>query len=266
VQREKQSLAIRSLEKIAEESTMTYQRPTKSEYQFSLKKTAEWSQIASVKYNLLINIGLYEKLKFVDIENAVLNPSKSVAPSRTRAMRIRNHIQTILRDYSLIVNNENVVDMPLALKEIFDAQKKIDIKGLRESMPDFSNFTKLDEQYADTLSIEDYTNFLQEYLAGIMVQLNNDSKDKYKIMAKALVKHFTTAIIDSEKFISKPEPVFAKKDIATFEDNSEDEVGVSGDDWADNQEEPIDDSAEPDNEMSQEAFDVENADDVWDNE
>ncbi len=271
VQREKQSMAIRSLEKIAEESQLVYNAPKPEEYKFSLRKTAEWSQISGVKYNLIINIGLYEKIKFVDIENAVANPSKTVEPSKSRAMRLRGHIHSILRDYTMLLNNENVVDMPLELKEILDAQKKIDIKGLRDSMPDFNDFPDLDSRYSVILDLPTYTNFLQEYLAEIMTKLNSDSHEKYTIMAKALILHFTNSIIAKEKFISKPEPVFMKKDITTLEDNSEDEVGVSGDEWAGRQSEPEDDNAEDatetyENEISHEAFDVEDADAIWDNE
>ena len=166
------------------------------------------------------------------------------------------------------MNHENVVDMPLELKEIFDAQKKIDIGKLKESMPKFDEFVELDKEHLK-LSIENYVNFLQEYLASIIVRIHNESFDKYKNMANVLVKYFTNLVIQGEKFISKPEPVFAKLAITTLEDNSEDEVGVSGDDWDGRQQEVSE--AEQDvetyeNEISHEAFDVENADDIWENE
>ncbi len=274
VQREKQSLAIRTLAQVAEERNLGVQSPNKEqdEYKYSLKKTAEWSQIAGVKYNLIANIGLYEKIKFVDLENALVNPSKTAEPSRTRALRLKNHILSVIRDYTMLLNHENVVDMPLELKDIFDAQKKIEIKGFIEAMPNFADFSDLDAKYSVTLSVENYTNFLQEYLADIMIRLNSDTHDKYKPMAKALIKHFTDLIIGKEKFISKPEPVFAKIAITAFEDNSEDEVGVSGDEYAGrNQSDASDRDDENavetyENEISHEAFDVENADDVWENE
>ncbi len=271
VQREKQSLAIRSLEKIAEESTLNYEPPKMEEYKFSLRKTAEWSQISGIKYNLIINIGLYENVKFIDIENAVINPSKTLEPSKSRAMRLRGHIHSILRDYTMFINNENVVDMPIELKEILDAQKKIYIKDLHDSMPHFNEFPDLDHKYSIILDTPNYINFLQEYLAEMMTRLYNDSHEKYKNMAKALILHFTNAIIAKEKFISKPEPVFMKKDITSLEDNSEDEIGVSGDEWAGRQSEASDGDAEDatetyENEISHEAFDVEDVDAVWDNE
>lgn len=269
VQREKLSLAIRSLERIANENKLEFKSNVAAkDYKFSLKQTAEWSQISGVKYNLIVNIGLYEKLKFVDLENANINPSKTSEPSLTRAMRFKNYIHIILRDYTMLMNHENVVDMPIELKEIFDAQKKIDIGKLQGSLPKFDEFAELDREHSK-LSIENYVNFLQEYLAGIIVRIHNESSEKYKTMAKALVKYFTNLVIQGEKFISKPEPVFAKLAITALEDNSEDEVGVSGDDWDGHQQEASE--AEKDvetyeNEISHEAFDVENADDIWENE
>lgn len=270
VQREKLSLAIRSLEKIADENKSEFKSGVSSaeDYKFSLKQTAEWSQISEIKYNLIVNIGLYEKLKFADLENANVNPSKTIEPSLTRAMRFKNYIHIILRDYTMLMNHENVVDMPLELKEIFAAQKKIDISKLQESMPKFDKFVDLDIKHSK-LSIENYVNFLQEHLAGIIVRIHNESSEKYKTMAKALVMYFTNLVIQGEKFISKPEPVFAKLSITTIEDNSEDEVGVSGDDWDGRQQEisDVEQNVETyENEISHEAFDVENADDIWENE
>lgn len=271
VQREKLSLAIRSLKQVADENQTQYTELKKpNEYKFSLKHTADWSQISGTKYNLIINIGLYEKLKFIDLENAMVNPSKTIEPSLTRAMRLKNYIHIILRDYKMLLNHENVIDMPIELKEILNAQKKIDISKLSESIPSFNDFSSLDNQHSH-LSIENYINFLQEYLANIIVRINNESSDKYKPMAKALIKYFTDLIIQGEKFISKPEPVFAKLAITVLEDNSDDEVGVSGDDWNESEvrQQNVDTDQEVEtyeNEISNDAFDVENVDDIWDND
>ena len=274
VQRNNQSLAIKNLdaitkERVAEKPTNVKKVP---EYQYSLKKTAEWSQLMDIKYNILINIGLFEQVKYIDIENATVNPSKTVEPNTTRAMRFKTHIFNFLRDYTLVLNNDVVVDRPRDLKEILDAQKKIDISNLQESLPHFDDFHMLNAKYA-VLSIENYINFLQEYLATCIVSIIQDSKDKYKEMAKALAIHFTNAIVSREKFVSKPEPVFAKRSIAELEDNSDDELGVSGDEWdtrlrdgSDKSGTDVDETETYENDISHEGFDVENADDVWENE
>ncbi len=268
VQREKLSLTIRSLEKVSGENKKQHV-PTAApaNYTFSLKQTADWSQISGVKYNLLVNIGLYEKLKFRDLENANVNPSKTVEPNLTRALRYKNHIHNVLRDYTLLSNHESVVDIPIELKEIFESQKKITIEGMNKIMPKFNDFATLDAEHSK-LPIEKYINFLQEYLASIMIKIRNELTGKYETFGKSLIKYFTDSIINGEKFVSKPEPVFAKNTISAIEDNSEDEVGVSGDDWGAKAEstDPEKDVETYENDISNEAFDVENADDIWDNE
>lgn len=272
VQREKQSLAIKSLAAISEEAKRDKPKPSNLEYQYSLKKTAEWSQLSGLKYNLIVNIGLYENVKYVDIETAKINPSKNTTPIASRAMRLKGHIHSILRDYALILNHDNVVDLPFELKEVLDLQKKIDIKGLANSMPVIDDFNKLDTEHS-SLTLENYINFLQEYLADIFVKIHSESAEKYKTLANGLIKLFSNRIIEREKFVSKPEPVFMKKEITTLEDNSEDEVGVSGDEWATRMDqsgsevEEGEDAVETyENEISFEGFDVENADDIWENE
>ena len=132
---------------------------------------------------------------------------------------------------------------------------------------------KLNDQYKYSLQHADYANFLQEYLADIMLRISKDSDKKYEDLAKLLVKYFTSSIITNEKMLSRPEPVFAKVDITELEEGSEDELGVSGDDWAGKQSDHSEhDSAEEkevetyENDINNEGFDVENADDIWENE
>ncbi len=275
VQLEKQTITINSLEHIRKEneSGHTEKNQIKEKYQYSLKKTAEWSQLLDVKYNILVNIGLSEGIKYVDIENSRVNPSKNESTSKIRFMKLIGYIHTILREYHMILNHEKIVDMPLELKEILDAQKKIDIKDLQKSMPTFDNFAELNVKYKYSLNINDYTNFLQEYLADIIVRISKESTEKYSTMSKLLIKHFTNIIITSEKILSKPDPIFAKMDITTLEEGSEDEGGISGDDWAGK----ISDQSEPegdeehevesyDNDINNDGYDVENADDIWEND
>ena len=274
VQRNNQALAIQNLDNITSERTADkkVQKKQAPAYQYSLKKTAEWSQLTDVKYNVLINIGLFEKIKYTDIENAIVNPSKSYEPSITRAMRFKNHIYNFLREYNLILHHDLVVDMPYELKEILEAQKKIEIVNLSESLPHFDDFNKLDLEYS-TLTVDNYINFLQEYLASCLISLINDSAVKYKTMAKSLAMYFTNDIVNREKFVSKPEPVFAKQSITELENNSDDEIGVSGDEWdarlkegTDVSGSDIEETETYENDISNDAFDVENVDDIWENE
>jgi hypothetical protein len=272
IQKEKLILSIKSLESLKNMGSIESQQEVPA-YQFSLKKTAEWSHISETKYNILVNIGLFEGVKYEQINSSQINPSKTATASRTRAMRIKQYVLSTLRDYNIVINHENIIDIPIELKEIIDAQKKIDIKDLSNNIPHFDAFTSLDDIYKIKLTVTDYTNFLLEYLANIIVSISKDSSEKYQTLAKLLVTYFTNKIITSEKFISKPEPYFAKLDITQLEDNSEDEVGVSGDEWvghqSDKSESEFGEEKEVEtyeNEIDNDGYDVENVEDIWETE
>jgi hypothetical protein len=276
IQNEKQSLSIKSLEIIKDENIAVHDPHTEKTtevFQYSLKKTAEWSQVSETKYNILVNIGLYEGHKYSDIETSKVNPSKSDDRPFLRALKLKGYIHWALRDYSYILNHENTTDMRLELRDIIDAQKKIDITNLHNSMPVIIDFEQLDKKMKFSLSITDYVNFLQEYLASFVLRIMSDSSEKYKTMAKLLVKYFTSGIIEQEKLMSKPAPIINKIDITTGENGSEDESGVSGDDWAGHNSDKSESEFEEenavetyDNDLDQEGFDVEDAGAIWENE
>ena len=85
--------------------------------------------------------------------------------------------------------------------------------------------------------------------------------------------NFTSGIIEQEKLMSKPAPIINKIDITTGENGSEDESGVSGDDWAGHNSDKSESEFEEenavetyDNDLDQEGFDVEDAGAIWENE
>lgn len=276
VQLEKQSIVIKSIESIKESNDATYEepKPVIPEYKFSLKKTAEWSQLTGIKYNLLSNIGLFEGIKYVDLESATVNPSKESTNYAMRIMKLKGYIYSVLRNYNLLIGYENIVDIPDDIKDILDAQKRVhlDPKELPIVLPKFDNFIELDRKHS-VLTPENYVNFLQEYLAGIFIDISSKTPEKYKTLASAFVKYSTKYIMTSEKALSKPTPVFAKIDITTTEDNSEDESVASADEYANhNSDESASEFAEEaetetyENEINNEGFDVEDADAVWETE
>ncbi len=283
VEREKQSIAIASLKQAQESLDTENLKPAPVDYKFSLQKTAEWSQLADVKYNILSNLGLSEGHKFEDIEKARINPIKQLEDLqpgdangyyKTQAMKIKGYLLHILRDYNMLINYENVVDIPLEIKEILEIQKKIELSNLQKNMPQFKGeFMELDDKYKYALTPQNYANFLLEYLASMIIHISRDSADKYKPMAKMLVKYFTSNIIMQEKLFSKAESIYAKmaEDITKAESDSEDEVGVSGDEYAGQKTDTDDGDDENavetyENEIDYDGMDVENADDIWENE
>lgn len=264
IQLEQQQITIRSLEDIHHDKT--YKKPSEStKYEYSLKNTAEWSQISGIKYNIIVNIGLSEGVKYPDIEQAKINPSKDNYSHKTRVLKLKGYIQNTLRDYMIFINHMSVIDVPLPIKDIISMQKKTDFSD----MPMFEDYQKLDELYRYSLSSENYCNFLQEYLAKIMRDINEFPA------GKTLMLMFTKNIIAKELMLSKANPVFYKIDITTQENGSEDEAGVSGDDWAGRSvasnategefaEEQEVETYE--NDIDNEGYDVENAAAVWETE
>jgi hypothetical protein len=267
IQLEQQDLTIKSLESIKDVGTIEELKYTSKpkEYQYSLKKTSEWSQLTGTKYNIIVNIGLSEGVKFIDIEQAKINPSKEPHSYKTRALKFKGYIYGVLRDYTLFLNHNNVVELPLPLKEIMQSQKKLELNG----MPMFDEFTSLDDSYKYVLSPENYCNFLQEYLAGILVSISAFP------VGKQLAMYFTKNITSKEMNLSRAEPIFLKQDITALENGSNSELSGE-DDWAGRNatasEASNDEFAEEkevetyDNDIDNEGFDVENADDIWENE
>jgi hypothetical protein len=269
IQLEKQRVSINSLLNIQTENNKKYKYEGDDTYVYTLKKTAEWSKLLEVKYNLVANIGLFEGNKYIDIESSKINPSKD-KKNLSRYIKLKGYIHDVLRDYNVVLNYEKVADIPLHFKQILQEQKKIELNDIKSNMPTF-NFIELDQTYIYALDNENYTNFLQEYLATIIVQLF-EINNNYKNMGKSLAAYFTKNILDKEKFLSKPEPILPSVDITTLEEGSEDEAGVSGDDWAGHATAKTESEFEADavetyeNEIDNEGYDVENANDVWENE
>jgi hypothetical protein len=186
-------------------------------------------------------------------------------------MNLQGHIYSTLRNYSIIINHENAAIIPLEFKEIIDRQKKIDQKNMKKSMPRFDDFVSLNEQYKISLSLELYINFLLEYLAGIMTRIFHESAASYKEMAKDIINYFTKTILAREKTISKQEPYIPKKE--NFDESSSSESDSASDEWTQkNTQEESENSDAPvkaetyENELTQDGYDVENANDIWDND
>jgi hypothetical protein len=284
IELEKQQVAIDSLTRAQKDLAVIIDIKEKSvDYKYSLQKTAEWSQISGVKYNVLSNLGFTEGYKFDDIEKARVNPAKNIeelpnnaGAYKTQAIKIRSYILQVIRDYNTLLNYENIVDLNPELKEILDIQKRIDIASLQTSMPQFQDeFITKDFQYKYVLDAKNYANFLQEYLANIFSIISKDSTEKYKTLAKLLIKYFTSNIITQEKTYSKAEAVFLKvfEDITKAESDSEDENAVSADEYGNQQsaesaEEVDEENAVEvyENVIDNDAMDVENPDDIWENE
>jgi hypothetical protein len=176
--------------------------------------------------------------------------------------------------YNTIINFKNVADIPLEIKEILESQRKIGLSKLETSLPVITDyFTNVDIVYKYQLEPKLYANFLLEYLASIMLDINKESHEKYKVMAGQLISYFTNMIVAQEILFSKARAIFSKtkEDITKGENDTDEEDNIS--DYAGYD---SDESEDPDaiedvnenykNEIDNDGYDVENADDIWENE
>ena len=230
----------------------------------SHKNTADWGQRLNIKYNLLVNLGLSEGNKYIDLELANINPSKNNPNYNMQALKIRGYILHVLREYNMFVLDE-LHGLP-ALKEIKGAQN---IQTTKYTLPSF-NFLELENNYK-YLPKDKYINFLLEYLAKIIIDIN---KCNAKIIAEKLPDYFTKYILNTEKTMSKAQDVFYKVDesIDKLENLSDENSDLTGENLTENESIVEVHSDNPNanekysNEINYEGFDVENANDIWDME
>lgn len=264
VQKEKLELAIKSIEDLAALPEKSPVRP-KITHTYSLRSTAEWSKITGLPYNTIVNIGLTEGLSVDDLNNAKVNPSKDEYFKKTRALKLKSYILDTLRLYNNLLESDNIMIVEKEIAEIANTHKK-SFPGLIQALPKFNNFVRLDEQNS-FLPIEQYVNFLQEYLAGIFVSIASIDA-KFRPVTQKIIQALTNKILAKETFFSKPIPYFFKLDITSLEESEEE--AVSGEDWAgvssSSSESEFAEENEVEvyeNEINNEGFDVENEGDVW---
>jgi len=239
VEIENQKIIINNLKLAQTELKVIETKKEPLDYKFSLNKTAEWSKITNIKYNILVNIGLADEKKFDDIENARVDMTKNILEEydyilMTKSMRLKNYINSIIRKYNFVMNYKNIIEIPEKLNLIITEQKKVGIDNMEKELPQFKDeFSKLDKKYSSNLSLKNYANFLQEYIANIFIKITNDSSVKYKKMASNLVKYFSNEIIEQEKIYSKEESLFSKTrtDITTMEEANDLNLAISGDEY-----------------------------------
>jgi hypothetical protein len=195
-----------------------------------------------------------------------------------QSMKIKTYILEIIRLYNMTINHDLTNSLPLSLREILINQKKsgtnIDTKALTQNMPKIVNdFLHHDYKYCNSLNDTNYANFLIEFLAKMMVSLVQEAPKNYKGLCTDLMMFFTNRIIQTEEMYSKPESIYAKmnKDKPSVEkDDSEvgdiDEHAMSQGTES-SRGEFSEDDANRDEDIAQdidnEAFDVENVEDVY---
>jgi len=245
-QKEKLKISIASLKRKPPQSIHS----DVLEWTPTLKYTSELSQLSNVNYNIIINIGLTEGLKWPEIEQSKVNPSKALYSFKARSLKFKSHILNLVRMFNLIKNHRNVVELPKDLKEVFN---KADIDAIYAKVKP-ADFIDLEDKYRYALTPENYCNFLQEFLAKFIIDICVGETGK-KLMACIM-----NQIIIIERAFSKADPFYFKPDVVSAENATSSE----GEKDANDVELP-DDSGdeEPGDGFNNEGYDVEKADDVW---
>jgi hypothetical protein len=267
-----------------------FKKVTPPKHTQATKALAELARLTGVKYNVVLNLGLTEGVKFPDIEEGRVNPSKSLDPIRDRrrylsqAYKLRAHILEIVRDYNRLKNHRRLHMAPREFKLLMDTQVKYGgIKVMDHLPPKLTGPAR--NGPLSTLPPNDYANAIHQLLATTLLEIHRRTKKPHQDFAEKLVRQMMDRIVLSERLLSKPDSIYSKRratetmSIAQMEDDSGTDPGGSGVDLA-SMSEASDadagfaqnsDDAEADGLYEDaghgdiaEAYDVENANDVWD--
>lgn len=240
-------------------------------WEYSLRYTNELSKMFDIKYNILINLGLLEKISFIYIEQTKINPSKENYSQKARALRIRDYILFAIREYMEIVKYNEVAQIKPEIKKLLDDQRKIKAsENLTEGLPQLTPFVDDDERFQRGLSPEKYTNFLQEFLAKMLIDIVLQSREKDKPFAKKVVSYIIQTILRKDKFYSKAIPASLKTDATAIEEDVSDNESVgsvgSTDDVSSQlsgDQDVAEDTDIEDMDFNNDGYDVENEADIW---
>lgn len=253
------------------------QPPAKVEqaHKYSLQNIAKWSQLTNVKYNVLSNLGLSDGIEFSELEAGRIDPKAYFTDLEdqifvTQAITVRGYVTMILREYNTLRNYRNVPVLPHAIDEILSKarKKELPIDRIEDFLPKINDFMQLSSEREYKSCSRDYANFLLEYLAGLFIRIMDAPlNDPMMPLRTALVKHFTGEIVRREQLhakqisiyllLTKAETRFEAVATPEYELNeAEDDGELESDDLQTNNFDQM--------QQFGDAYDVENAADIWD--
>ncbi len=208
-------------DKIKFEYKTEYKKKDDFDYKYNLKNISDVSTLLGIKYNLIINLGLYEGHKKFELMESKINPSKDNILLEVRATKLRSYINDILRNYNCIKNYNNSEITNYKIKELFTSYSKTGniLKQYRpfekNDLHDYPDFGKqfYEQNILEFKGIgnkELYCNFLLNFICKIVIDLYNWKT--LNVFAKMLAKFLITDIIDKELMLCKPEFVYIKND------------------------------------------------------
>lgn len=173
-------------------------------------------------YNMLINIGLVEKIDYDLIINGSENPYKKLSTNKafakTRCSKIDLYIKELIFDYTILLNYKNLSVLPLEIKIIVENSDQKEIQNLSKLNNIFDIVTLLKNKssnydyfellmYIKQLYSEDdvkISEFMLEYLyQGIIDIQQHLEKTLGKKTASEFIIYFINKMITIEKTSSK---------------------------------------------------------------
>ena len=165
----------------------------------------ELSRTFKIKYNILINLGLSNGIKYKLIEDEKINPSSFVTPAQStiRNVYLYGYYLSVVRMYYLIKNYEVITNIPFDIKELMSKNK---VRELNKKLPDLDSDILLQYDYYITHeSTSNISNFLLYSISNILLNIYTNMKKAQINIATELVMLIINSIINAEKIISEPD-------------------------------------------------------------
>lgn len=196
-------------------------------FQLNEARLLDVSRKIKVPYNILVNIGLTEGVKFDKIKSGEINPSKTEASKdknllkkerneeikennidMARILKLDSYYNNIILQYYLLKNYETTYDLTLGLNELIDKQKTT--KGLQKAMVDIYDPLYHMQLIYFMYFVNDHfkiANFILNKISETLLTiLNGLTKNKFSTFGMDLIKFFIDNIIKQEQLFSKPNP------------------------------------------------------------
>jgi hypothetical protein len=183
------------------------------EWQINNSGILKLSRTMDIKYNILINLGFSEGRKYENIEKEKENPTISSTEDEDvlRTQYLRDYCLWVIRTYYTFKNYTDAVKVPAKLKDLIDAQRKInrDLTELKSALPElYNDFNKIYEHYSRRLPRKSLANFLLDYVCEFMNKIIEGlSNTTYAKIGREFVQYLLNTIIQSEKDVSQPPPL-----------------------------------------------------------
>ena len=183
--------------------------PKAKKYEYSHKYMNELSKIFNVDHNIIANIGFTEKILYSQIVEMQTNPSKTATSFVAPSLRIRNFILFAIREYNEFRNYDKIANIQQSHKLIINEFTKnvTATNNPIKKLPDLPEFVLLDKAYELTLPPETYLNFLQEFLAKMLIDVIVTVAEAQKPLAKKVMFMIFHKILNSNKLFAKAPPM-----------------------------------------------------------